>query len=159
MNWLTGHRQSRNLQPLCIPLSVFIKGRVSFWLKLMFTAEIRDEESPNYIFQTWRVGSSIPEPWIRCFWRSGWAGVPHGTSQWWVRTLPKLQTIQHEDSQRQILNPFIFPCRAINRRSKDECHPSGLIHAYMGCSGAEVPSAIAAADGGMCCSHHSRAAA
>lgn len=47
---------------------------------------------------------------------------------------------------------------AFNRRGKDEYHPLGFLHANMGSSGAEIPSALAAPHGGLCGSFHCRAA-
>lgn len=48
--------------------------------------------------------------------------------------------------------------RAFNQCGEDKHHPLGLLHADMGRGGAEVPSALAAAHGGMCGRFQRRAA-
>lgn len=111
--------------------------------------------------------NSRPEGWIPPFLNPG-SGVSEGRGGLVFHMallngeFENYQT-QHVDTLRTNLKPFFFffisACRAINRYSKDKCHPTGLVHADMGRSGAEVPSTFAASHGGMCGSHDTTAAA
>ena len=155
MNWLTGHMQSQSLHHLSIPSSVLQKG-IFFLIFYLI---------PVKIWNVW-CGASLcfrREPWVPPFLNPG-SGMSEGRGglvfhmallNGWF----SLCQIQHEHIRRHPEHNFTLPYRAINRCSQDECHPPGLFYADMGSSGAEVPSTIAAAHGGMCGSLYPRAAA
>lgn len=63
MKWLTDHMQSPNQQVLCIPLSVFIKGRVSLGVKSVgFFFKVKYELRTHYDISDLKDG--FPLFWI-----------------------------------------------------------------------------------------------
>lgn len=89
-------------------------------------------------------------------------GFPRVTAGWSSTWRSSMVTSHHAKLRAHVKTHttwhLLFHRGAI-KHSNDEHHSSGLPHANMGSSGAEVSSATAVAHGGMCRSPHSWAAA
>lgn len=151
MSWLTGHMQNpKSHQPMCILSAVLKKGREN-------PSEVKCKEwklDPKGLSCRFR-----DEKWIPPFLDRG-----SGVSESWGGLVFHMALLDGEDlalakSLRGRLHAaFTLFNRAFYQRGQDECRLLGFLHADMGISGPEAPSALAVAHGGVLGRFYRRAA-
>lgn len=151
MSWLTGHIPNpKNHQHICILSAVLKKGK----------------ENPSEVeCKEWKLDPKVfscrfrDDKWIPPFLNPG-----SGVSESWGGLVFHMALLDGEDlalakSLRGRLHAaFTLFNRAFDQRGQDERRLLGFLHADLGVGGPEVPSALAAAHGGVLGRFHRRAA-